>query len=70
MADVATDSAAAAIGLVTGDEIVSVNGKPATDVALYELREEFKGATGTQFTLSVKGKKAERRLTLTLADQV
>jgi hypothetical protein len=70
VADVATDSAAAAIGLVTGDEIVSVNGKPATDVALYELREEFKGATGTQFTLSVKGKKAERRLTLTLADQV
>ena len=70
VADVATDSAAAGIGLVTGDEIVSVNGKPAKDVALYDLREEFKGATGTQFTLNVKGKNAERRLTLTLADQV
>jgi membrane-associated protease RseP (regulator of RpoE activity) len=70
VADVAADSAAAGIGLVTGDEIVSVNGKPAKDVALYELREEFKSATGTQFTLGVKGKSAERRLTLTLADQV
>jgi Aspartyl protease/PDZ domain len=70
VADVSTESAAAAIGLVTGDEIVSVNGKPAKNVALYELREQFKGATGTKFTLAVKGKAGERSLTLTLADQV
>ena len=49
---------------------MSVNGKPAKDVALYELREEFKSATGTQFTLTVKSNKGERRTTLTLADQI
>lgn len=70
VADVATESAAAGIGLAVGDEIVSVNGKAAKDVPLYELREELKGAVGTQFTLAVKGKKGARTLTLTLADQV
>jgi hypothetical protein len=70
VADVATESAAANVGIVAGDEIVSVNGKPAKDVALYELREEFKSATGTQFTLTVKSNKGERRTTLTLADQI
>jgi len=70
VADVSTEGAASAIGLVTGDEIVKVNGKPAKEVALYELREQFKGATGTKFTLAVKGKDGERSLTLTLADQV
>jgi Aspartyl protease/PDZ domain len=74
VADVATESAAARSGLAVGDEIVSVNGKSATDVALYDLREEFKGPIGTQFTLRIKakegGSKAERSVILTLADQV
>jgi membrane-associated protease RseP (regulator of RpoE activity) len=70
VADVATESAAAGVGLVTGDEIVSVNGKPAKDVALYELREAFKGAAGTKFTFVVKAKTGKRTLALTLADQV
>jgi C-terminal processing protease CtpA/Prc len=47
-----------------------VNGKPAKDVALYDLREDFKGAVGTAFKLQVKGKTGERGATLTLADQV
>jgi hypothetical protein len=70
VADVATESAAANIGLAVGDEIVTVNGKPAKDVQLYDLREELKGAVGTQFMLAVKGTKGARTLTLTLADQV
>jgi len=74
VADVATESAAAHSGLAVGDEIVSVNGKSAKDLALYDLREEFKGAIGTQFTLRVKSKHGddigERRVILTLADQV
>lgn len=71
VADVTTDSPAAASGLATGDEITSVNGKPAKDVALYALREQFKGATGTRFTLAVKGSDGKpRKVTLVLADQV
>ncbi|MEO6919644.1 MAG: aspartyl protease family protein [Collimonas sp.] len=71
--DVAGQSAAARIGLAVGDEIASVNGKPAKDTALYDLREEFKSAPGTKFVLGVKGsggKGSERTLTLVLADQV
>jgi len=68
--DVANLSAAAQSGLTIGDVIESVNGKPAKDVALYDLREEFKGAVGTAFKLRVKGKSGERAATLTLADQV
>ncbi len=70
VADVASGSAAAGIGLAIGDEITQVNGKPAKDVALYELREEMKGAVGTKFSLAVKGKDGDKTLTLVLADQV
>lgn len=70
IADVANDSAAAKAGIAGGDEILSVNGQPAKDVQLYDLREHFKGAVGTQFKLHVKGKQGERDVTLTLADQV
>ena len=34
------------------------------------LRDEFKSNVGTSFKLLVRGKKGERTLTLTLADQV
>lgn len=68
--DVANDSAAAKTGLSAGEEILAVNGKAAKEVALYDLREQFKGATGTPFKLKVKGKQGERDVTLTLADQV
>jgi hypothetical protein len=68
--DVSAESAGAAAGLVAGDEILSVNGKDAHDVALPELRDEFKSAVGTAFKLRVKGKNGERMLTVALADQV
>jgi len=70
VADVANESAAAKTGIVAGDEILSVNGKPAKEVELYDLREQFKGPVGTQFKLQVKGKQGERQATLTLADQI
>jgi membrane-associated protease RseP (regulator of RpoE activity) len=74
VADVVAGSAAARSGLAVGDEILSVNGKPAQSVALYEVREQFKGEIGTRFTLRVKGRagngKGERTVILTLADQV
>jgi hypothetical protein len=70
VADVAAGSAAAGGGLAAGDEIMSVNGKSAQNIALYDLREQFKGAVGTAFTLRVKGKEGERTVSLALADQV
>jgi hypothetical protein len=70
IADVTTGGPAAAAGLVVGDEIVSVDGKPAKDIALYDLREQFKGPVGTTFKLVVKGKAGAKPITLTLADQV
>ena len=68
--DVSPGSAGAAAGLVAGDEILSVNGKNAHDVALPDMREQFKSAVGTAFKLRVKGKSGERTLTVALADQV
>ena len=70
IADVANDSPAAKAGIASGDEILAVNGQPARDVQLYDLREEFKGAIGTAFRLHMKGKQGERDVTVTLADQI
>jgi len=68
--DVVAGSAAATSGIQVGDEILSVNGKNAKDVALYELRDQFKDAVGTRFTLHIKSKHGERTAALALADQV
>jgi hypothetical protein len=70
IADVATGSAAAAVGLVVGDEIVNINGRPARSIALYALRERFKDALGTRFKLRVHSDHGDRTVALTLADQV
>jgi hypothetical protein len=68
--DVVVGSAAAASGLLLGDEILSVNGRNAKDIALYDLRDQFKGAVGTRFTLRINGKLGQRTVTLALADQI
>jgi membrane-associated protease RseP (regulator of RpoE activity) len=68
--DVVAGSAAARAGLAVGDEITAVNGKSAADVALYDLREEFKGAAGTRFTLRIRTKQGDSSVILTLADQI
>jgi hypothetical protein len=70
VSDVTDESPAAKSGLITGDELVSINGKKAADWQLYDLREAFKGSVNTKFDLSVKGKKGTRSVTLVLADQV
>jgi hypothetical protein len=68
--DVATESSGAQSGLTGGDEIVTVDGQSAQHVALYELRERFKSAVGTRFTLGVKSAQGMRTVTLVLADQI
>ena len=66
----AQGSAGAKAGLGTADVITAIDGKPASGVALNDLRERFKAAPGTKITLTVKGKSGERKADLTLADQV
>jgi hypothetical protein len=68
--DVTSESPAAKVGLAIGDEILSVDGKPATEVQLPALREMFKGAVGTSFKLRVKTSAGDKDMTLILADQV
>jgi hypothetical protein len=70
IADVTTNSPAAKLGLVTGDEILAINDKAAKDIQLYDLRETFKGPVGTSFVLKVKSKSGTKTVTLVLADQV
>lgn len=70
IADVATGSAAAAVRLAVGDEILSINGRPARSIELYALRERFKGPVGTQFTLRLHSDHGDRTVVLTLEDQV
>jgi hypothetical protein len=57
--DVVADSPAHAAGVVAGDVIVAVNGKPAKSMSLSELRSQLRGAPGTKvrFTLARKGAK-------------
>ena len=68
--DVTTKSAADKLGLKVGDVIESINGKPAKDFLIPDLREQFKGAPGTSFALSIKHAGSPKSVTLVLADQV
>jgi hypothetical protein len=70
IADVTSESPAAKLGLVVGDEILSIDGKPATEIQLPALRETFKSAVGTSFHLRIKTPSGEKDVTLVLADQV
>ena len=70
VADVTTEGPAARLGLKVGDEIMSIDGKPAAEIPLPGLRETFKGPVGTSFKLRVKTSSGEKDLTLVLADQV
>ncbi len=58
--DVVADGPAQAAGLVAGDVIVAVNGKPAKSVSLSELRAQLRGAPGTKVRLTVARKGAKQ----------
>ena len=62
---------AADAGIVKGDTIVSVNGKPAAAMTLQEVRDLFYGAPGTAIRMTIAGKDgAQRDVVVTLRDYV
>jgi hypothetical protein len=69
--DVTAGSTGATAGLANGDRILAVDGVPATRIELSDLRDRFKGAPGTRFTLSVaRGGAPPRDVSLTLGDLI
>src|SRR6202022_803101 len=64
--DVRAGTPAAKAGLVRGDVLVSINGKPAGNVNLLQIRKLFRSPSGTVIHLTVRNKAgAERAATLT-----
>jgi hypothetical protein len=62
---------AALAGITKGDAILSVDGKPASDMTLQEVRQLFYGVPGTTIRLTVAGKDGTKRdVVITLKDFV
>jgi hypothetical protein len=60
-----------AAGLKVGDTIVSVDGKPATGIPLYEMRERLRNeAPGTLVTFTVKRGKETKDVVVTLRNWI
>jgi len=71
VADVRPGTPAAEAGLLSGDILTTIAGKPAADYALSDVRTLFRGPAGTVLTLVLTGKDGSRRnVTLTLRDYV
>lgn len=69
--DVRPGTPAAQAGIVKGDTIETIDGKPASDMSLQALRELFFGQPGTVVHLGLAGKDGtQRNVTLTLQDFV
>jgi C-terminal processing protease CtpA/Prc len=66
---VSPDSPAAAAGLAQGDRILSVDGKPAPELAGSDLRAKLLQSVGTTVRLEVqRGSEAKREVALRLAE--
>ena len=68
--DARAGTPAAQAGLTKGDVILSVDGAPATNQTLAQLRARFMGSAGTVVRLHVKNSTGERDVSLTLRDYV
>lgn len=62
---------AAQAGLVRGDQLININGKPAASTTLFQIRKLFRSPSGTIVHLTVRNKTgAERGVLLKLRDYV
>jgi C-terminal processing protease CtpA/Prc len=69
--DVTKDGPSDQAGLKVGDEIVSVDGKPATGIPLYEMRERLRNeAPGTVVHFTVKRGSETKDIAVTLRDLI
>jgi hypothetical protein len=69
--DVTKGSPAETAGLKTGDSIVAVDGKPATGIPVYEMRQRLRDeAPGTSVTFMVKSGGATKDVRVTLRDLI
>jgi C-terminal processing protease CtpA/Prc len=69
--DATKDAPAAQAGLRVGDEIVAVNGKPASSLKLYEVRQMLRDeAPGTVVTFAVKRGSDTKDVPVTLRDLI
>jgi hypothetical protein len=66
--DVASGTPAAQAGVSAGDVIVRVDGDPASDLSLADLRARFRGDPGTVVVLRIKRTGTERDATVVLRD--
>jgi hypothetical protein len=66
--DVVPESPAASAGLVVGDRIVGVDGKPAVQLTRAEMRAKLRAAPGTSVQLSLEGPEGRRDRTVILAE--
>jgi hypothetical protein len=68
--DVTTNSAGAQAGLLANEEILEVNGRPASRIPIDELRERFKGPVGTRISLLIKNRAGHHTAVVTLAELI
>ena len=69
--DVTRDGPAKDAGLKTGDSIIAIDGKPATDIHLYDLRRRLRNdAPGTVVTFTVRRGAKTRTAKVTLRDLI
>jgi hypothetical protein len=69
--DVTARAPAAEAGLKPGDIVVSVDGKPATSIALYDLRYRLRNdAPGTHVSFTIDRKGASSEIEVTLRDLI
>lgn len=69
--DVTKDAPADQAGLKTGDEILAIDGKPATSLKLYDVRRMLRDeAPGTTVTFAVKRGSDTKNVAVTLRDLI
>jgi S1-C subfamily serine protease len=69
--DITKGGPAEAAGLKAGDVVTEVDGKPAADIHLYDLRQRLRNEKpGTVVNLTVKDGSTVKNVKVTLRDQI